>query len=730
MSHKGYTLGCRQLAASLLLLGVSSAALVHAQDTDDIAALLEQSVVSGASKTAETAGDAPATTHVITSDQIRRHGIRTLAEAIDYLGRGLMTQDPLHAVEIGGRGVLLAGDFGIHVLLVVDGHALNEAWGGASYYEQGAGIPIELVDHIELVLGPGSVLYGSSAMLGVVHVVTKRAKDYDGVHAILELGASPAQGKGGRFSSVSPKYLGTFERPAIGWGGTLRLFGKPVELTAQAEYYHHHGASFEWGPQPALNPDGSPMSFGPKSPPGVWGGRTTSAYSTDVPTFYAKLQAGDLSMNVRATQYRRVTPYSNPLYFPDFDDPNSFERDRWLTLEAQYLLTLSTGVALTLRAYADTYDYLYRVPLSDPAACTVPNPGPCVKDYIGKATWGGWEPRFHLDWFRNGSFTTLLGADVRVRRIDASSEERDLASDALLGSSNVFGVTQLAVGAYLQQRWSPIAALHFNAGARYDYDPRGGGALSPRVAIVWGPWVGGALKLILADAFRSPNTYESEFRPDQNLKPETVRSLEATTEQQFGRHRVAFGVFRNWWRDMISAQTRADGEPFYANAAQIKNYGFDAVFEGTMGDFGYGLGATEAFTRTQTPAGEFPLPVAPSLFGNARISWDAPGVLPTSALALRFVGSRLADRGLDGGFLVTPRTPPEVGFRLALSDSFWKESSWSWRATGDFVTSSNSPYVVGPTQYVDPGDPTPAELAPVNRLTVFVTLRYEASPTP
>jgi hypothetical protein len=38
--------------------------------------------------------------------------------------------------------------------------------------------PSKFVDHIELILGPGSVLYGGNAMFGVINIVTRRAKAY------------------------------------------------------------------------------------------------------------------------------------------------------------------------------------------------------------------------------------------------------------------------------------------------------------------------------------------------------------------------------------------------------------------------------------------------------------------------------------------------------------------------------------------------------------------------
>src|SRR5690242_9084822 len=102
----------------------------------------------------------------------------------------MVTQNPLHSVEVGARGVLLTADFGNHVLLLLNGQILNEQWDGTAYFERGAAIPWELIDHIEVILGPGSVLYGSNAMLGVINVVTRRAQDYGTFVATVDMDAS------------------------------------------------------------------------------------------------------------------------------------------------------------------------------------------------------------------------------------------------------------------------------------------------------------------------------------------------------------------------------------------------------------------------------------------------------------------------------------------------------------------------------------------------------------
>ena len=85
----------------------------EAQDTSDLEGLLDTSVVSAPSKTNEAVSTAPAASVVLTAEDLRRYGIRTLDEAINFMGYGMVTEKGFQAAEIGARGVLLGSDFGL-----------------------------------------------------------------------------------------------------------------------------------------------------------------------------------------------------------------------------------------------------------------------------------------------------------------------------------------------------------------------------------------------------------------------------------------------------------------------------------------------------------------------------------------------------------------------------------------------------------------------------------------
>ncbi|MBI2389578.1 MAG: TonB-dependent receptor [Deltaproteobacteria bacterium] len=700
-------------------------------EEEDLNATLNENVVSGASKSAETASDAPATTVTLTAGDMKRYGIRSLDEAIDFLGMGLVTQNPLHSVEVAGRGVLLTSDFGNHVLLVVDGHVMNEGWDGTAYYEQGAAIPLELIDHIELVLGAGSVLYGGSAMLGVINVVTKKAANYKGLHLIGEGSASPAHGIGGRVRSFAPRDLGSSYRIATGIGHEFKLFGKPAELTGQVELYHQSGPSFEWALQPSLNSSGAPYDWGPRAKPGVWGGRTTESYWTTVPAAHFKLVVGDFTTMFRAATYRRATPYVNGFnqFTGDFDHANNYELDRWLQLDVQWRKHVTERLGLMARYYADTYDYQQPLHSSDPDGCVFSLGGPCRVKTIGASRWTGLELQATQDWLGDDRLTTMLGLDARIRYVGAKTDSQDAATGQQLGSVGNKELTEIPWAAYLQQRWTPLKRLFLNGGVRFDRDPRGGQRFSPRAAAVIDTWRGGTFKAIYSTAFRAPTFYEAFYAtqiqtPSPDIRSETVRSAEAVVETKWGANRVLFGLFRTWWNDMIALRLLDDGLYQYQNVSTIDNWGYNGQFEGQTGELRYGFSLTAAYTRRDGG----PMTVTPSVFGNARVSYDLPGALPVVALATSFVGRRLADRANDGGFPETPTAPQQMHLRLTLSDKFPGHEALSWRISANYATVGVVPYVAGPTQAYDPtvpDAPRTAALAPVNRFTAFATLQYD-----
>jgi outer membrane receptor protein involved in Fe transport len=713
----------------------------------DLEGLLDQSVVSTASESAEAGSVAPATVSVVTAEDLQRYGIHTLNEAINYLSLGMVTSQPLHSVELGARGVLLTGDYGNHVLVLVDGHALNEPWGGTSYVDRGLGIPIEAIDHVELVLGPGSVLYGSNAMLGVINVITKRAKDYRGVHVSVD-------------SEVPVTYRGA---AAVGlpWAGRT-----PGEVLVAAELYRQDGPAFSFGPQEwgADAVTGEPKRFSATGEPtGVWGGTASNAYYARASSAFARFSLGDLEVRGRVSQYKRASPYLDSLINSTgtFDDPNNFEQDRWGFLDVRYHAVLSPELSVQLRAYGDAYSYQWVNESVATEDCPDGMLGGCSRDLRGWSRWAGLELTPTFDWTRDGRYPTLLGVDARLQNVESRTIVTDLATGAPTDPVFPHQASQRILGLYAQQIARPARWLTLNVGARADLVQRVGSDLSPRAAVVFEGWRGGTLKVVYAEAFRAPTAYEMDYAdpgfliPAPDLKPEKVRSVEASLEQRMGSQRLLFGVFRTWWNQLVFGQTlsadelaaaQASGQiseqaasaTQYRNASAIENYGFNTAYEGSAlaRRLRYGINFTGTYTRIRYPfdplTGEpgevaLPLTVGPQWFGNARTSFDLGAPLPTLALAVQFQGRRAIDRAFDGGFAPPITVEPHWQLRATASGPVPGIRGLSYRLSADRTFDRSSPYVIGPNLYASAAQPV-AELAPLDRLRASIGLTYEILP--
>ncbi|WP_308809778.1 TonB-dependent receptor plug domain-containing protein [Archangium lansingense] len=112
--------------------------------------------------------DSPAVVTAVSADEIRGSGARDLMDVLLMVPGFFFGADVQGAVGPGFRG--LWGQEG-KVLLLIDGKEMNELL--YSTFQLGHEFPIELIERIEVVRGPGSVIYGGNAELAVINVVTR-----------------------------------------------------------------------------------------------------------------------------------------------------------------------------------------------------------------------------------------------------------------------------------------------------------------------------------------------------------------------------------------------------------------------------------------------------------------------------------------------------------------------------------------------------------------------------
>ncbi|HEY7746155.1 MAG TPA: TonB-dependent receptor plug domain-containing protein, partial [Desulfuromonadales bacterium] len=164
---------------------------------DELLLFQEIPSVFSASKYEQKVTEAPSAVSIITAAEIRKYGYRTLADLLRSLRSFHLSFD--RSTELlGVRGFNRPGDSNSRVLLLVNGHRINDNIFQAAQVNTSFILDVDLIDRIEVVRGPSSSLYGNSAFFAVVNVITRRGRDLKGAEVAAEAGSHESWR--GRFS--------------------------------------------------------------------------------------------------------------------------------------------------------------------------------------------------------------------------------------------------------------------------------------------------------------------------------------------------------------------------------------------------------------------------------------------------------------------------------------------------------------------------------------------------
>jgi outer membrane cobalamin receptor len=130
------------------------------------------------SKKAQSTRETPGIVTIITEDEIRNMGAKDLMEVLSLIPSVNFGNDVQGVIGLGIRG--LWAHEGKHLLLI-DGIEMNEIQYGTT--QLGNHYPVDQIKRIEIIRGPGSVIYGGFAELAVINIITKSGKEIGGANA-------------------------------------------------------------------------------------------------------------------------------------------------------------------------------------------------------------------------------------------------------------------------------------------------------------------------------------------------------------------------------------------------------------------------------------------------------------------------------------------------------------------------------------------------------------------
>lgn len=181
--------------------------------------LNEQNVVIAAAKVKTTLQETPAIITIVTSKEIAERGYRTINEVLQNIPgfHGDRSEGNNWFRESFARGVPRG------LLILMNGVSIVEPIRNTVSLDRK--IPLEIVHRIEVTSGPGGVLWGSNALLGIVNIVTKSAANAKGLKLIAGYGTGPGEVHGFKVSAS--------------WGGIY--FKKLLKVYANASFFSSQG---------------------------------------------------------------------------------------------------------------------------------------------------------------------------------------------------------------------------------------------------------------------------------------------------------------------------------------------------------------------------------------------------------------------------------------------------------------------------------------------------------
>jgi outer membrane receptor protein involved in Fe transport len=135
--------------------------------------LLNTAVITG-SKFSENLTETPGIVSVVSQDELQRFGGLTLGEVLNRVpGLNITRSYFSDGRLVAARGDQTRGNGG-HILFLINGRPTREVMEGGLITDLVEAFPLAAIERIEVIKGPGSVLYGSNAYSGVVNLITKK----------------------------------------------------------------------------------------------------------------------------------------------------------------------------------------------------------------------------------------------------------------------------------------------------------------------------------------------------------------------------------------------------------------------------------------------------------------------------------------------------------------------------------------------------------------------------
>ena len=567
------------------------------------------------SKVYETVSKAPSIVSVITKDDIKNLGARTLTDVLRVVpGIDILKGGDFGVVDIGVRGVQDTQIATRKIKLLIDGHSVNSPLDGdmSDFFDD---LPLINVKQIEIIRGPGSALYGANAFLAVINVITYDLEDIYGIYV-----------KSGFGSFDTQEY-------SIMYGNSL--YG--IDIVGFVHFLNTNGLS------DTIKSDSLSLR------------KYTSQFSItpgDTDDSRNKLDM-DLKMSYKDFEFKAkyINKDTEPFVGSEYaltDDNDLYYN--FVMAELRYKFDLTEKISVNPRIYYDQYDLEYDLKAL-PDGFTIPfdRDGDGDIEVFADGAVGdakvtnrrlGSEVQIDYKLFPHNLFT--LGFNYEWEKQDnvTFSSSFDPKSFASIGSIENFTntanwmrdeATRQIWAIYIQNKWDITNDIGLTIGIRHDHYSDFEGTTNPRVGLVCNLTDQATLKLLYGQAFRAPSfielyaTNNPVLNGNTNLKPETIRTYEVGLGYRPEKYlRTNVNYFFNIIRDEISVVPSV--LPFRPGVlANIGGSNIQGVEFEVYADLSHiwekGLSVIANYTYQDAESKGDPLPNVPKHKGNVRLNF-------------------------------------------------------------------------------------------------------------
>lgn len=524
----------------------------------DVYAYLSEQIpiVITAAKHEQKIDEVAASITIITGDEIKSYGYRTLGEVLRGV-TGFYVSDDRNYEYLGIRGYYVPGDYSNRVLVLLNGLTMNQPTFGAGFFGSEWGIDLDIIKRIEIVRGPGSALYGTYALFGVINIITKDGKDLEGI----KFSGTYGDYKLKEGSIISGKKFNNGLGLSIA-GKVSRTPGKDLYFPEFDNITNNNGVfkNGDWNRSHML---------------------------------LANLTYGNLTMQSGINGRDKGIPTGS--FGTIFNDNKSKTIDTNYFIESKYRADIDKTKSIMTRIYTnqDWYygDYIYWY--SD---ISTGEPYKNSSSEWTKDNWLGSEIQF--DWKNSKRNHFTVGTEYQHHyKHHMMVYDQDLRepNDYFIyyDDKRQFSYWSL----YLQDIYNPLKNMSFVLGGRYDYYSTFGKTINPRIGWIINPWRKSTLKLLYGSAFRSPSLFEMFFKSstvvdNPNLKPEKLKTAEVVFEHNLRKNiTTSISGYQTNISDVIFGVDVGGGQIQHQNSGKVKANGIEwnlkGIWKGIEGHFGY-----------------------------------------------------------------------------------------------------------------------------------------------